>query len=163
MDILLLNLGTDFQGEVTLGGYAGQVEILSFLHGISTSIVHGLTGRTGTTGTPRHQDFTMTKYIDLSSTALLDACDRGLVIPEATFTLAHTEGDVVTPYWVVTMKEAIITSVAIGGGGGSRPTETITLNYTAIRWVYQTQTAAGEPVTNTSAWNLATNTSNFGS
>lgn len=158
MDILLLNLGTDIQGEVTLNAYAGQIEILSFSHGISTSIVHGLNGRTGTTGAAKHQDFTVTKYLDLSSTAILDACDRGHAIPEATFTVAENESQVVNPYWIVTMKDVIITSVSVSGGGGGKPTETVTLNYTAIRWVYQTQTASAEPVTNSASWNLATNT-----
>ena len=80
MDILLLKLGDTIQGEVTLDGYAGQIEILSFSHGISQSVVHGLIGRTGTVG-PKHQDFTLSKYVDLASTGILDACDRGAVIP----------------------------------------------------------------------------------
>lgn len=39
------------------------------------------------------------------------------------------------------MSNALISAVSIGGGGG-KPMETVTLNYTAIRWDYKLQTAS---------------------
>ena len=158
MDILLLSLGANIKGEVTLKGYAGQTEILSFSHAISQLIVHGLNGRTGTTGRPQHGDFTVTKYLDLSSTGILDTCDRGAVIQEVIVTLGHIESGLVSPYWVVTMNNVIITSVSMGGAGGGRPTETVTLNYTAITWLYRLQTGSPGELTTSASWNLATNT-----
>lgn len=158
MDILLLKLGDTIQGEVTLDGYAGQIEILSFSHGISQSILHGLMGRTGTLG-PHHQDFTLTKYLDLASTGILDACDRGIVLPEVTFTIGQNESGAVDPYWTVTMSHVILASISSSGGGGGKPTETVTLNYTAISWLYRLQTVSpGPPVTNSASWKLVTNT-----
>jgi type VI secretion system secreted protein Hcp len=52
-----------------------------------------------------------------------------------------------------TLKNVIISSISIGGGGGDRPVETLTLNYTKINWTYAPQQGEGAE----GRWNLSTN------
>jgi type VI secretion system secreted protein Hcp len=46
----------------------------------------------------------------------------------------------------------------VGGGGGGKPQETVTFNYTKISWAYAAQKSDVTDSGNLSAtWNLATN------
>ena len=53
-----------------------------------------------------------------------------------------------------TLKNVIISSISVGGGGGARPVENLTLNYTQIKWKYAPQKQGGGAE---GGWNLSTN------
>jgi type VI secretion system secreted protein Hcp len=56
------------------------------------------------------------------------------------------------------MDNTIVSSVSVSSGGGDRPTETITLNYSKIKWDYtEQQVGTGKKGNNGAVWDLATN------
>ena len=85
-----------------------------------------------TSGKPNHQDFTVTKYLDMSSAKLIDYCNQAKPIPSVTITVGQNDNGHVTKIWVYVLTNALISSVSVGGGGGGKPQETVTFNYTAI-------------------------------
>jgi type VI secretion system secreted protein Hcp len=59
-----------------------------------------------------------------------------------------------------TMKNALISSISVGGGGGDKPVETLTLNYNHITWKYTSQKPeVGTEGAVPGMWNLSTNKS----
>ena len=76
-----------------------------------------------------------------------------------TITVGQNDNGKVTKIFVYQLTNALISSVSTGGGGGGKPQETITFNYTAINWAYTAQKSDVTDAGNLSAkWNLATNT-----
>jgi type VI secretion system secreted protein Hcp len=110
-----------------------------------------------TQGKPNHQDFTVSKYLDLSSCTLIDRCNTATVIPTVKVYVLQTEADKTTPIITYTMTDALVSSTSIGAGGG-KPTETLTFNYTKIQWDYTQQKSDVSDAGKTSAkWSLLTN------
>ena len=158
MDVLILDCGDTIKGESTLTNYANKIEILSYSHGVAQQITGDQSNQKRTSGKPNHQDFTITKYLDLASPSLIDYCNEAKPIPTVTFTIGQNENGTVNAFMVYTLTNALVSSVSAGGGGGGKPQETVTFNYTAIKWAYKLQTAAvGDSGTNSATWNLATN------
>lgn len=147
-------------GQTTVEGVAKQIECLSFSHGISHPMTFGPSNAARTAGRPNHQDFIITKYLDESSPKLIEHCNRGEDVKTATFTFSQSDGPSgkVTPLWVVTMTKAIINSISTGGGGSEIPVETLTLNYTTIKWEFKAQTEdATKKGTAATGWDLTKN------
>jgi type VI secretion system secreted protein Hcp len=158
VDVLILDCGSSINGESTLTGYTNKIEILSYSHGVAQQITGDQSNQKRTSGKPNHQDFTITKYLDLASPSLVSACNQATPLPTVTMTIGQNESGKVNAYMVYTLTNALVSSVSVGGGGGGKPQETVTFNYTAISWAYKLQTAAvGDSGNNSTTWNLATN------
>jgi type VI secretion system secreted protein Hcp len=159
MDVIILNAGTSIKGECSLTGYVSQIELLSYSHGVAQQITGDQSNTKRTSGKPNHQDFTVTKYQDLSSCNLINCCNTATPIPTVTVTIGQNDNGAVTATWVYTLTNALVSSVSVGGGGGGKAQETLTFNYTAISWTYKQQaaTASTDPGNNSATWNLATN------
>jgi type VI secretion system secreted protein Hcp len=158
MDVLILDCGDAIKGESTMTGYTDKIEVLSYSHGVAQQITGDQSNQKRTSGKPNHQDFTITKYLDLSTPSLIDYCDQAKPIPSVVLTIGQNENGAVNAYMTYTLTNALVSSVSAGGGGGGKPQETVTFNYTAIAWAYKLQTAAvGDSGTNSATWNLATN------
>ena len=147
-------------GESTAAGYEGQIEILSFSHGVSQSAsMSASTAGGATTGRCNHQDFAVTKELDKASAILAQKCSDGSHIPTITLTLTRSGGGEKVPYMEYKLTKCIVSSVSVGGGTGSFPTETATFNYAKIEWTYTQQKrddGSGGGKT-TGSWNLQTN------
>jgi len=158
MDALYLNLtGSKIDGECLVSGYEKCIELLSFSHGVAQQITGDQSNTKRTSGKPNHQDMTITKYMDLATSPLIDFCNQAKNIPDAKLTIGQTEGGKVDVVMEIEFKNALVSSVSEGGGGGGKPQETVTFNYTAITWTYKAQKSdvsdAGQSV---AKWNLAT-------
>ena len=58
------------------------------------------------------------------------------------------------------MKNVVISSVSVGGGGGSKPVETLTLNYNQISWRFTPQqTGMDKAQTVDGRWDLTRHSS----
>lgn len=145
------------EGEATASGFEKQITVTSFSHGITTPAAPA--GGGGTTSKPTFTDLTITKSLDKATPLLCLNCAQGKNIASATLTLCKQDQDKTTVFYTIKLSQVLITSVQSGGGSGdTRPSETITLNFSAINCKYVPQNpdgTAGTPVE--FSWNLATN------
>ena len=136
-----------------------MIEVLSFSHGVSMPVTMGPSSSSRTSGRCVHQDFTLTKFADPVSPALNLKCCGGENIRSMKLHIWKTD-DAGKPVecQTYTFTDSIITSVSIGGGGGSQPTETLTFNYKTITWDFPPAAAPGLPkLKNAATWSLEQN------
>ncbi len=134
MDVLLMKLDPEIRGFSSLDKFVGQIELLSFSHGVAMQITGDISNTERTSGKPNHQDFTVTKYLDESSLKLNEACMKGEMFKTAVITVGRKDGGAVIPLIQYTLKNVLLTSLAISGGGGDMPVETVIMNYDKITW-----------------------------
>ena len=159
MDVIILDLGDDIKGECQLADFKDKIEILSFSHGVAQQITGDQSNTKRTSGKPNHQDFTVSKYVDLATTSLIDYCNQAKPIATAKIIIGQNDNGKVDQFLVYELTNALISSVSVGGGGGGKPQETVTFNYTKISWTYKVQKSDVTDAGNASAkWDLATNT-----
>lgn len=158
MDVIIIDL-PGIAGECLIKNYTDKIECLSYSHAVAMQMTSDVSNKERTSGKPNIQDFTISKYMDKSSPVLNQTCCEGKKIGDATITIGRNEAGVVMPLIVYTLKDAMISSVSAASSGGDKPSETVTLNFTAIAWDYTAQkpdssqegTAAGK-------WDMKTNT-----
>lgn len=157
MDTLILDI-PKINGESLLDGYKDKIEVLSFSHGIAMQITGDVSNTERTSGKPNHQDFTFTKYMDASTPHLNDACNKATGLGTVKFFILRNDGTDMLILMEYEMSNVIISSVSIGGGGGDKPVETITLNYSALKQTYHSQKEeVGKKGKIETSWDLATN------
>ncbi|PYS51605.1 MAG: type VI secretion system tube protein Hcp [Acidobacteria bacterium] len=158
MDVIILDMGKDVTGESSLSDYAGKMELLSFSHGVAMQITGDLSNTERTSGKPNHQDMTVTKYLDAASPVLAQSCCQGKGFPQVDIVIGRNDSGKVIELMRYTMKNVLISSISIGGGGGDKPVETVTLNYNDIAWKFTSQKATiGQNGVVNGTWNLAKN------
>ena len=147
------------KGESTDSEHKDWIEILSFNHSISqpASATANSAGG-GTTGRCQHQDYSITKYVDLASPKLYELASSGKHIKDVTIEMLRASGDKRVKYMVVKMEQVVISHVA-PSGGGVFPTESVSFNYGTIKWTYtQQKRADGSQGGNTAGgWSLVEN------
>jgi type VI secretion system secreted protein Hcp len=113
----------------------------------------------GGAGKATFQDLSITKYIDRSSTDLLQLVATGKSVAEGILTVRKAGGDTGVAYVSITMKPVIVTSLSTGGSEGEdRLTENISLNFGAFAYSYTEQDARGGVLPpKTFAWDIAKN------
>jgi len=158
MDLLILDCGDTIKGECAVDGFKDKIELLSYSHGVAQQITGDQSNQKRTSGKPNHQDFTVTKYVDLATANLIDYCNQAKPIATVKLTVGQNENGKVNPVFLYTMSNALVSSISVGGGGGGKPQETVTFNYTKIQWDYKAQKPAVEDSgTNSAKWSLETN------
>lgn len=158
MDVLLMKLEPAIDGTSTMAGYEKQLELLSFSHGVAMQITGDISNTERTSGKPNHQDFTVTKYLDQSSPKLNEGCCKGDNFTSVLITIGRNDKGAVLPLITYKLENVVLSSISIGGGGGDKPVETVTMNYNKITWDFHTQKAeSGEQGHVQTLWNLATN------
>ena len=159
MDVLLMKLDPGIPGTSTMKGYEQQMELLSFSHGVAMQITGDVSNTERTSGKPNHQDFTITKYLDQSSPKLNEACCKGDNFKTVEVVVGRNDKGAVIPLIKYTLKNVVLSSISIGGGGGDKPVETVTMNYNHITWDFHTQKAEGAEQGHVDTkWDLAKNT-----
>lgn len=140
MDYIILDLGDDVAGDCQLKGNVGKIQCMSYSHGVSQPLTGDVSNNKRTTGKPMIQDMVLTKMFDKSSPKLNYYCCTGEAFETAVITIYQMDDSAKTPkkYIEYTLTNAIISSVSVGGGGGV-PSETLTLNFSKIKWWYMAQ------------------------
>lgn len=97
----------------------------------------GATGSTRRRGTVVVSDIICGKETDKSSPKLQEAMLNGKVFPkvEIHFTASYTDTGRAT-YMAYELKNVLVTSVQVSGGGQGVPTESLSLNYEEIKVTY---------------------------
>ena len=158
MNVLIIDMGSDVKGESSLPDYGGKIELLSFSHGVAMQITGDVSSSDRASRKPNHQDMVVTKYLDATSPVLNQACCEGKLFPQVEIIIGHNDSGRMVESMRYTISNVLISSVSIGGGGGDRPVETLTLNYNKITWRYTSQKSiAGEKEIVVGKWDLAQN------
>ena len=155
MDTIIMDMGRDVKGESTRAGFKDKIELLSFSHGVAMQVTGDIGTRERTSGRPSHQDMTVTKYLDSASPTLNQRCCEGKVFPQVEIIVGRDDHGTTAELMRYTLKNVLISSVSIGGGGGDRPVEALTLNYTGIEWSYKSPQKPGDD--SKGKWDLSTN------
>lgn len=149
-------------GESTATQGKDKIEVLSFSHGISMPLTAGASSNARAHGRCVHQDFTFSKFLDISTPTInlkVSGGDNIKTIELTVFQADKNDGDMVQ-YYKILFSDCIITNVSISGGSGGRPVETVTFNYRKVAWSYAQQgqpSPAGKKGTAEGAWDLEQN------
>lgn len=132
------------EGASAHAKHKGEIPILAWSWGVSNSAdLHH--SATGAGGKAHVQDISITKYVDGSSHALLQACSTGARLDTAVLSITNATGEQ-TDYVTLELSNGVmITSVSTGGSGGEdRLTENITLHFGKFAYKFQPQKPSGE-------------------
>jgi type VI secretion system secreted protein Hcp len=135
-------------GESVDKVHKGELDVYSFSLGLSNSGTTHIGGGAGA-GKANVQDLSVSVPISKASPTLALYCATGQHIPSAKLTVRANFGANATPvdFYVVTLTEVIISSAQNGGsGGGEKPVENYTLNFSKIEWSYTPVDATGKPL-----------------
>jgi type VI secretion system secreted protein Hcp len=129
------------KGESTDNAHKDWIEILSFSHAISQPASATANSAGGaTSGRCKHEDFVITKYVDLSSPKLYELCSSGKHISKVTLELMRASGGSPVKYMAIEMDQVVISKVSPEVTNGSEfPTEQVHFNYGIIKWTYTQQ------------------------
>jgi type VI secretion system secreted protein Hcp len=119
----------DGAGSIVFDGKS--IDVLSWSFGVSQSA--STSGGGGGAGKVTFKDFTFTKKIDKSSSALFLACASGQHIPQVVLSVVDDKG---SPIGTVSFQDVIVSDFTTSASGGDAPSESISLNYTKIEIKY---------------------------
>ena len=148
------------KGESTSDQGKDMIELLSFNHGVSMPLTAGPSNTSRASGRCVHQDFTISKHVDLATPTLNLKCCGGedIKFMKVHIWKADAAGKPVK-YIQFTFDHCIVTSVSVGGGS-DQPVETVTYSYKKIQWDYGQQlqiSPGGNKGKNSSQWSLEEN------
>jgi type VI secretion system secreted protein Hcp len=147
-------LGADpLKGEAEDEKHAGWIEIVSWGHSFEQPPTNFRTSTGSTVEKCKHENITVTKYIDTTTTTLLKCVWGGKQLDKAVIACyrADTSDGANTPveYLNVEMEDVVISAYSISGGEGDIPQEELGLSYGKIQYTYKPKDkftgAAGEP------------------
>jgi type VI secretion system secreted protein Hcp len=149
LDMYLVLKGV--KGETKDDAFKGKggIDILAWSFGVSNSGSAHMGGGIGS-GKANFQDISITKYIDLSSAALMQSVSKGTHFDTAEITVRKAGGTALE-YYKIALSEVMVTSYQTGGSGGEdRLTESITLTFAKVEVKYQAQNEKGAAAGDTS-------------
>lgn len=155
VDMFLKIEGID--GESADEKHGKEIDVLAFSWGMSQSgSMH--VGGGGGSGKVNVQDLSITKYLDKSSTVLMEKCCSGKHFPKATL-ICRKAGDSPVEHWVIEMEEVIVSSISAGASKGEDlMTENVSLNFAKFKAQYTPQEATGAAGGKVfHGWNIRTN------
>jgi type VI secretion system secreted protein Hcp len=129
-------------GEAQDKEHEGEIDVLAWSWGMSQSGSFHVGGGGGA-GKANFQDISITKYVDKSSSVLMQFCATGDHFTEADI-VVRKAGKEPLEYIKIHLEKVLVTSVSTGGSGGEdRLTENVTLNFAAFNYAYTPQKEDG--------------------
>ena len=157
MDEIFLKLD-DIKGESQVDGFKDQIEIMSYSHNVAMQVTNDVSNTERTSGRAHVGEMSLTKFADLSTPVLNEYCCSGKMIKEAKLTLCRIDDGKMLPFIVYTLDNVIISHLSVSGGFGGKPIETMSLNFTKIKWEITAQKRCDQKEGNVSSvWDMATN------
>lgn len=161
MDAILLDLGDAIKGDSKLEGYVDKIEVMSYSHNVAMQVTNDVSNKERTSGRPHIGEFTLTKFLDGATPMLNEYCCAGKSLPKAIITIGRNSGEdngKTMPLIVYTLSNVVISNVSVSGGAGGKPVETLSLNFTKIKWELTSQKDDGSKEgTAASTWDLTAN------
>lgn len=122
------------KGESKDKGHKDEIEVLAWNWGMSNS---GGGKGSNRPGKPEVQNLSFTKYLDISSPALILSTLKGTRHPQAVMSVSSGNKGKDAEFLVVTLKDVFVTSLASGGSSGeNRFAENVTLDFTSFELEY---------------------------
>ncbi|BBV32600.1 MULTISPECIES: Hcp family type VI secretion system effector [Citrobacter] len=157
MDAIFLKLD-DIKGESQVDGFKDQIEIMSYSHNVAMQVTNDVSNTERTSGRAHVGEMSLTKFVDLSTPKLNEYCCSGKMIKEAVLTLCRNDDGKMLPFIVYTLDNVVISHLSVSGGSGGKPVETMSLNFTKIKWEITAQKLGGQKEGNVSSvWDMAMN------
>ena len=138
------------------------LEVLSFNFSVAQAETSG-SGSTGAgAGKAKFEDFTIEKFVDMSSVPLYVACAAGAHFPTVMLAIRKAGGSNLL-YLQYCFRMVFVTNISWSGGGGEEAfKETIKFRYGAMGIQYQQQMADGTAGTKQiGLWNTTNNSPNL--
>lgn len=131
----------DIKGEATDKNHKDWIEVLSVSQGVSRPMSAGTSNATSQRNRSAATlgDIVCVKVVDASSAKLAEAVCDGKNFDTVKLDICTSVGDDSRkPYFQWELKNVFITHYDISGSttDSAAPTETISLNYAQIRWIY---------------------------
>ena len=139
MDAIVLEL-PKIPGECSLKGYEKKIELNSIDSGVSMPMTGSATNTERTSGSAVIEDIRLTKYVDISSALIYQACCEATIQGTAKLTIARNDSGNILPLLVFELEDVLIASASLScSKEGGIPLENVTLNFTKITWTYSLQ------------------------
>ncbi len=145
--IILLNFEKAIKGDSTVAEHTDWITVDSLQWGVNRNISRSGGGADRDTSNPVFSEVVLTKSIDIASTELWRQAVCGDSLGIATIDFIQTSGpdSKVQVYYQVKLHDAIVSSYNEGSGGGTRPHESITINFTKIERKFNQFPVGGSP------------------
>jgi type VI secretion system secreted protein Hcp len=130
-------------GEIPSGKHKDEIGLLSWHWGLTqTASTH--VGSGGGSGTANVHDLTITKYVDKASPTLVQECFFASDQKEAVLTVMKASGENSLEFVKIIMSGTVIISSVETGDPlpNDMYKETVTLNFSQVRFEYKIQTAS---------------------
>lgn len=157
MDVIFLKLD-NIEGESQAKGFEKQLEIMTFSHNVAMPVTNDVSNNERTSGRAHVGEMSLTKFVDLATPKLNEYCCSGKMIKEAVLTLCRNDNGKMLPFIIYTLTNVVISHLSVSGGSGGKPVETMSLNFTKIKWEITAQKSDGQKEGNVSSvWDVAMN------
>ncbi|EAA9807760.1 Hcp family type VI secretion system effector [Salmonella enterica] len=155
MDAIFLKLD-NIKGESQVEGFEDQIEIMSYSHNVAMQVNNDISLTERTSGRAHVGEMSLTKFVDLATPVLNEYCCSGRLIRTAVLTLCHNDGGKMRSLIVYTLTNVLISQLSVSGGAGGKPVETMSLNFTKIKWqITAEKSDSAQQESRTSVWDLA--------
>ena len=157
MDVIFLKLD-NIEGESQAKGFEKQLEIMTFSHNVAMPVTNDVSNNERTSGRAHVGEMSLTKFVDLATPKLNEYYCSGKPITEAVLTLCRNDNGKMLPFIIYTLTNVVISHLSVSGGSGGKPVETMSLNFTKIKWEISAQKSDSQKEGNVSSvWDMATN------
>lgn len=134
------SMGEVLKGEADDESHAGWIEIVSWGHSFEQPVTNFRTSTGSTVEKCKHENITVTKYIDNSTPALLKSVWGGKQMTKAYITCYRSGAPDGTSqpieYLQVVMEEVLVATYSISGSEGDMPQEELGLSYGTVQYIY---------------------------
>ena len=142
------------KGEADDENHAGWIEIVSWNHSFEQPATGFRTSTGSTVEKCKHENMSVTKYIDATSPGLLKCVWGGKQLDKATIRCYRSSApdglSAPIQYLEVLMEEVVVSTYGISGGEGDMPQEELGLSYGTVKYTYKPKDkitgAAGDPI-----------------
>jgi type VI secretion system secreted protein Hcp len=155
--MLYLSIDT-ISGNCTEAGYEDWIMLESFNLSVSNSLTSNAGNSERTSGGVQITEMNCAKTMDVSSLLLAEACAGNKNLGEVILSVTRTDGDEQLELVKYTLSDAMVSNISTAGyGGGDLPSESFSLNFTAIDATYTKQKPEGTAEgTANFAWDMKT-------
>ena len=155
--MLYLSIDT-ISGNCTEKGYEDWIMLDSFSLGVANSLTSNAGNSERTSGGVQVSEMNCSKTMDVSSLLLAEACAGNKNLGEVVLTVTRTDADEQLELVNYTLSDAMISSISTSGSGnGDLPSESFSINFTAINATYTKQKPEGTAEgTANFAWDMKT-------